>query len=221
MPLTEIKRRIEEESKAQIKAIHDGAQKEKDNIINEAKEKAKDIVKGGEDETSRVLNWLKLEQSASSELSVREIELTAREEAMMHEIARTRAELMKRIKGNKALYRKLFSDAIKSASEIAPIREFSIITNRNDKELVGKTDARIEYQSLGGGLIIQSLDKSVRIDATLENMIDSNEESIKSMLLNAMFKSRPNPQTGSKPASQKRAAKKRKKSPKPKGRKRK
>jgi vacuolar-type H+-ATPase subunit E/Vma4 len=211
MSLTEIRKRIDDESKKQVKGILDEAEAEKEKILSGAKDKAKNIAKSSQEETDRLISGLKLEQSASTELSAREIELVAREDAMKHEINRIKADIIKKIRGNNALYKKLFSNAIKSASQIAPIREFSIITNKSDVELIGKTDARIEYQNIDGGLILQSLDKSVRIDATLDSIVDAQEEEIKSMLLSAMFKSIPASSIDAKPQKQKRTAVKSKK----------
>lgn len=187
MPLNEIKKEIEQESKKQTKSIHDEAQKEKERILDDAEQRAKQITKTNEDETKQELDRLALENSASAELAAREIELVARESALDSEIGSTINELMKAIKNSKGLYKKIFSDAIKTASEVAPMREFRIIVNKHDSDLVGKTDAHMEYQNLTGGLIIESLDKSIRVDATLESIVDSKRNEIKSAILERMF----------------------------------
>jgi vacuolar-type H+-ATPase subunit E/Vma4 len=188
MPLSEIRDRIDEESKKQAKKIHDDAQKEVEAILNEAKQKAAQISKASDEEISHETKRLELEQSARTDLLVKELELTAREQALDGEIDSARKELIKTIKGNGTLYKKLFSDAIKAASEIAPMREFTIITNRSDAELVKNSDTNVEYQSLDGGLIIRSINKDIVIDATLDKIVDSRTEEMKSMLLESMFR---------------------------------
>jgi vacuolar-type H+-ATPase subunit E/Vma4 len=211
MPLTEIRKKIEEESKKSTKSIEQETQKERDAILSDAKEKVKEIMKNADQETSQELNRLMMEQSASTDLLAREVELTARESALDDEINEVRAELIKAIRANTNLYKKIFSNAIKSIESIGPARQFTIITNKKDSALVGKTDARVEYQNISSGLIIQSQDKNISIDATLENLVDSKREEIKSVLLDSMFK----PRSESKKASVPKIQKQTKKSAKP------
>ena len=220
MPLTEIRKEIEDETKKQVKGIHDDAQKECDSILDEAKERAKEIAKSHDDETSAELNRLTLENSASAELAANEIELTAREAALENEISDTRSELIKAIKGNSTLYKRLFSNAIKEASAIAQMRKLTILVNKEDAKLLDDTDARVEYRNING-LVIESLDKDIRIDATLENIVDSKKEQIKSVLLESMFKIKANdhPKAVSRRPAHKKAETKAKK-PSKKGKKR-
>lgn len=187
MPLTEIRKRIEEESKKQIKALQEQTLKEKEEILAAAKERAKQILKSSDEEISSEIDRLTLEQSASTEILAREIELQARESALQAEIGASKEELLKALMEDKRLYKGIFTSAVKEAAALGPIREFTIITNKKDAELLGKNGATVQYQNLRGGLIIQSHDKNIRIDATIDNMVDSRTEDIRSTLLENMF----------------------------------
>ena len=187
MSLTEIRKRLEAETKEKVKSMNSEAEKERDSIIADAEQRAKEITTKGEHETDEELKRLEMEQFASTELEARELELVAREEALDGEINATRKELIKAIRDNETIYKKLFANALKSASEIGALRDFTVITSKEDAKYVSKSDAHIEYKDVGGGLIIQSTNKDVKIDATLGEIVDSKKDDIKSALLVAMF----------------------------------
>lgn len=187
MSLTAIRKRLEEETKEKVKSMHAEAEKERDSIISDAEQRAKEMTKRGDLETDEELKRLEMEQFASTELAAREIELVAREEALDGEINATRKELIKALEEDETLYKKLFSNALKEASEIGPLRDFTILTSKQDAKYVSKSDGHVEYKDVGGGLIIQSTNKDVQIDATLDEIVNSKNDDIKSALLVAMF----------------------------------
>jgi vacuolar-type H+-ATPase subunit E/Vma4 len=187
VPLTEIIGEIEEQTRQRLKAASAESQKESTGILQAAKAEAESIKASSDKELQEESNRLKMEHSASTGLLQREVELTAREEALDREMSELRKDLIKEIKSDPSLYKKIFTNAIRYASEIAPVRDFTIIVNKKDAELVKKTDAQIEYNDISGGLIIMIKSKGVRIDATLENIVESKAEEIKSMLLGYMF----------------------------------
>lgn len=188
MPLAEIKNEIERNAEREAESIRSAAQKEKEQIINEAKARAKQISEEHEKEAEREIKSLEQEFGASIELEGERIYLDAREVALKREASAVRIELIERIKNDGALYKRIFTNAVSEASSIAPLRDFAITMNREDSKLLEKSGARIEYQRLeDGGLIVQSYDKSVRIDATIGTIVDSRNDEIKSSILEYLF----------------------------------
>ncbi|MGI0100902.1 MAG: V-type ATP synthase subunit E [Candidatus Micrarchaeaceae archaeon] len=187
MSLTEIRAEIERDAKQQADSIIAEGRKEAELIIREATAKASEISKRQEEDTRQELAMLLLERSASAELAAREIELAARELALESEAGSIRKELALSIKADKASYKRIFSNAIKAATDVAPEHELTISASRSDAELLKDIGARIEYKDMPGGLVIQSVNRDLKIDATVEGIIERNMDYIRAALLRSMF----------------------------------
>ncbi|MDE1868854.1 MAG: hypothetical protein KGH60_02715 [Candidatus Micrarchaeota archaeon] len=185
MPLNEIKRNIEDSAKKEAKSVRDSAEKERDSILEAAMEQVKEIRKAANDAISGELERLEREYKASAEFEERNIMLAARQAALEAELNSVRNALVKRIKSHPS-YPKLFKNAIKSAIALYPDKEFTIVTAKSDTKLVDQKGVRVESGNVNGGLVIYSNDKSVRIDATVDKLVDSKMDEIRSMMLEHM-----------------------------------
>lgn len=187
MPLTEIKRDIEKEAEKEAARIRGEANAEKDKILKEASERANRIKEENDKETKIELEKQEQEYSANVDLSLKKVYLDAREDALNSELKGIKEELAEGIRENPAVYKSIFSNAIKEASTMAPLRDLTAITSKEDAKFIDKDGPRIEYQDIDGGLIVISKDKNVRIDATLQRLIESRNDEIKSAILDAIF----------------------------------
>ncbi len=186
MPLTEIKKDIMHEADKEARSIHDSALREREHIVKEANDHARDIRANYEKDIADELKRLEDEHNANLDLQLKRIFLDAREEALKKEINGVAKEVAKAISANRQLYRSLFTNAIKEALTFAHARDLTLIVNRRDADLVRGIGAHVEYENIKG-LMIMSQGKEIKIDATLDTVIESRTAEIKSAILESMF----------------------------------
>lgn len=186
MSLKEIRQHIEDGAKKEAKSIHETASEERDAIVEEAQTSAKEIKEQSEMEAHGEIKRLESETEASIDIATRQILLGAREVAVDGETEKIKSLLIKDIRNSRS-YARIFKEAMKSASELAPIEDLVIFVNKNDKDMIGSTKATIKIQDMRGGLIIYNSDSSAKIDASIERLIDTKSDMIKNELIAHMF----------------------------------
>jgi vacuolar-type H+-ATPase subunit E/Vma4 len=186
MALGDIKHDIEEQAKKEAGRIRESASSEAETIIGDARARAKGVLQGIEKQIEEELKRLRDESEASTELAAKNITLTAREEALDDESSKIRRLLAKDARASPA-YGRIFKNAVKQSQEIALQSELVVTIDKSDRPRLGNTESRIETKDVGGGLVIRSKSGDIEIDATLNRLIASKSDEIRSALLAGMF----------------------------------
>lgn len=189
MALDEIKRNIEEQAKREADAIRKAAAEERDSIVREAEARLKELNQKLSAGINEELKRLREENESGIELSMKDIPLAAREEALSEEIPKVRKLLLKQLRASKH-YEKLFNAAVKQAESFAPVSELVVEVDRLDKRLVEELGAKVVFKDMDGGLVVRSKNGDVGIDATLGGIIDSRMEEVKNAVLGELFGAR-------------------------------
>ena len=189
MSLDEIKRNIEEQAKREAGGLRQAAEKEKDSLLSEAAARIKEMNLKASMELEEELKAMGDDSDSNIELAVKDMTLSAKEEALAAEIPKVRQLLAKFVRKSKS-YGKLFKAALKQAAGILPEGELVIAVNRSDKSQVAGLKEKVEFESIGGGLIIRPKSGDIRIDATLDRVMDSRMEEMKNMIMDGLFGSR-------------------------------
>lgn len=185
MPLNEIKRNIEDSAKKEAKSIRESAEKERDAVLEAAMEQVRAIRKAANDAISDELLRLQKEYGASADLESKNIMLAARQVALDAELNSVRNALIKRIRAHPG-YAKIFKNAVKGAVSLYPDKNFTVVTAKADTKLVDQKGVRVEAGDVKAGLVIYSNDKAVKIDATVDKLVDSRMDEIRSIMLEHM-----------------------------------
>lgn len=181
MPLEEIRRRIIEEAKKKRDEAINWANAERNKIISGAKEEAKKIEESAkaraEEASSRIIN----EYIAEYEVERHNALITAQEEVAERWLNDAKKEFIEALLDN---YKKVVESALKRIEE----------EGEGGKLVVGKKYAPIikklgyKYEEGGEGVVAASLDGKISIDITPEKIASEEEDIIKSMIVEALFK---------------------------------
>ena len=205
MALSDIKRNIEEQAKREASGIRESASEETKAIIEDARSRAKCMLQGAEKQTEEELKRLREESEASTELLVKNIVLSARDEALSDEVSKAKRLLAKSVRASQS-YAKILKSAVKQAQEVAPQDELVITVSKEDRQKLADTESRIEVKETGGGIIIRSKNGSIEIDATVGKLIESKLETIRNALMAELFGEK-HPQHAAAPAKARSAPK--------------
>jgi len=181
MPLDELKHGIEAGARSEAESIRASAAQERKRILDDAVESAKGIESGSEKEAAAEIARMRQEQSAKIEREARVSVLEAIDDDIRRESKGIRAELESRLKKSER-YGKLFKEALKRAQEMAPAEDLVVQVNKKDEHFLKSAGVKIEHADISG-LIIRSRDMSVRIDATLDRMIDSSMDDAMTIIM--------------------------------------
>lgn len=186
MPLGEIKRNIEAESKKGAKELKDSYSAQREKITADSDAKISEIRERLAREIKEETKRLEEENSASIEIATKNIMLAAREEALSDELERVKSDLIKSIRQSKG-YERIFRNALKSAEGLHLREQLIATVSKSDEKMLAKSGIRAEPGKVKGGVLIHTPDNRVTIDATLERMMDSRIEEIRSALLEELF----------------------------------
>jgi vacuolar-type H+-ATPase subunit E/Vma4 len=176
MPLDELKKSIDAGAKGEAESIKNAATAEVKKILDDASETAKGIAKSYESETAGEIVKMRQEMSAEIERAVQVVMLEATDELIKRESRSIRSELENRLKRS-AHYGVLFKKALARAQEFAPLKDLIVQVSKNDEHFVKGSGVQIEHADING-LTLRSRDGSMRVDATLDKLIDSYTEDV-------------------------------------------
>jgi vacuolar-type H+-ATPase subunit E/Vma4 len=189
MPLDEIKRGIEASARSEAKSMRDSAMSESRKILDEASERAKGIEGACEKEAASEIARMRREQAAEMERAARVSMLEAIDTSIRREYRGMQGKLASRLRKSEH-YGRLFKEALKRAQDVAPASELVVQVNKKDERFVKNTGAQIEHANISG-LVIYTKDRSVKIDATLNRLIDSSVEDAMTIIMSEIKKGRP------------------------------
>ena len=188
MPLDEIKRNIEANARSEAESIRSSAMSESRKILDDAAESAKKLEKEYESETAKETERMRQMKVAEAEREARIRMLEATDAAVRRESKDIRSELSERLRKSDR-YGMLFKEAMKKAQEVAPASELVVQMNKNDEHFIKGSgmQVQIEYANILG-LIIRSKDGSMKINATLDRLVDSSMEDVMKVIMSEIKK---------------------------------
>ncbi len=189
MPLDEIKQGIEADARSEAASIHDSAALVIKGILDEAAQKANAIESDYEKETAKEIARLRQDQAAEIGRTTQVSMLKAMDESIRRESKTVQGELADRLRKSEH-YGRLFKEAMKKAQDMAPENELVVQVNKNDEHFVKSTGAQIEHANISG-LVIYSKDKRMKIDATLDTLVDSSLEDVMTATMSEIAKKHP------------------------------
>lgn len=184
--MDEVKQSIEASARSEAKGIHESAQQESKRILDEAAQKAREIEQSYDKETREELERTRQEQLSAIERAARVSKLEAVDAAIRRGSESIRQELASRLRKSDG-YARLFKEALKRAQEVAPLKDLVVQVSKQDEHFVAGRGAQIERANISG-CVIYSKDRSVKIDATLDRLIDSSLEDAMTVILSEIMK---------------------------------
>ncbi len=205
MSLDGIKLSIEAGAKSEAESIHSSAMSETKKILDEAYQKARDVERDFEKETADEIAHMRQEQNSEIVRATQLCRLEAADAYVMRESKDIVNGLASRIIKSD-LYAKLFKDALKRALEIAPVNELLVKVNKRDERFVRNSGAHVEFANIDG-LMISTRDGSIKIDATVDKLVDASIEYVRKAVISEVREGKRTPNAESVQVPVKRAAK--------------
>ncbi len=211
MSLEALQKEIEKKGKEDARKLEDEARARAEQIISDAKKRIKDIEAYEQSSLKDEIRRLENEYLASSELSRNTLLLEAREQVVNEVYARLRRELVKDLRERQ---KQIFDKAKKMAKDMEGMQHVRFVINKKDAALLKGVIGKIDYQDLSGGLIVVSEDGSIKIDASIDSLLDNSADAIKSVITSALFGARVPRKSGERKTSKAKSTKTRKQKPK-------
>ncbi len=216
MSLNDLQKKIEEQGRAEAGKVEREAKNTSGEELSKANKEAKGILAKADADIEEEARRLSKEYEANSEIARNGIILAAQEEVVEKAMKSVRKDIVREMR---AKQKRIFDSAIKAAKEIDDIKDMTIFVNRRDVDMVKKLGASISFADISGGLKIQSDDKSVTIDASIDTMVDGKSDEIRSIINHTLFgagesAARNKEKTSAKAPEKKSAKKKAKSAPK-------
>ncbi len=179
MALTELRESIEGNSRNELRKVRKEAESEAERILEEAKGQAAEISKKARSEAESEAEARQAGLATELELESKSILMAARASAVEHELKRIEPLVEKGLsKGH--------------AKEIASLATKRFVQTLGSNEILadyGKGPVRLRDSSAVSdkGIILYSLDKRIRLDASIKGILEGNKELMRSMLLKDLF----------------------------------
>ncbi|MDE1871154.1 MAG: hypothetical protein KGI06_02850 [Candidatus Micrarchaeota archaeon] len=183
MALDKLQKEIEEQAKSEAGRIADEGDAECAHIIEKAESDAKSLSDGIMDNARGESEQRRKDTSISLDIEIGSILTGAREERISRELKRFLPVLearMRKSEGN------LIKSALKRFSDVVPPELCTAKVDRRNEEIVKPYGMDVDHESIDG-IIIESKDKRIRVDATISGTIGSNAETIRRVLSKGMF----------------------------------
>ncbi|MDE1845917.1 MAG: V-type ATP synthase subunit E [Candidatus Micrarchaeota archaeon] len=187
MSLQEIKEQIVKEAHKKAGAIDEEAKSESYRITAEAKARAKTILDMARLEIAKRSHAMRMEHDAGVEIERNNLVLLAKGGVVDSSSSAVKKGIVSIVMQKH--YDKIVKKALSSAKELTDNAELVI---KADKES-GKILAKLGYKSVPAsekGVIIQTKDGSIKIDASVHSMLSNKEELIRSKIAEALFTER-------------------------------
>ncbi len=208
MSLEALQKEIEKKGKDEARNLESLARNEASLVIDEAKKHAKKVDSETREAIKQEVKRLQNEYAANSELARNTILVGAKDAVVDEIFARIRKSLADDLRERQ---KKIFDNAAKIAKDLGPIEKMRYVINKKDAELVKSWKGKVEFGNLIGGVVIYSEDAKVKIDASIDTMLDNNAQNIKSIISDSIYhvrKSGGNTKSAAHKASSKKHAKK-------------
>lgn len=184
MPLDALQREIAEEAGRKADAIEEKARKEADAILKSAKARADAADSEFERELKEEIGRIGLEYRSSREMQEKNILLSARERLTEDLVDRVRAAVTKRVREKG--YKRLFDSAMREAQKISPMKDLTLVMDKQDAKFAKGFTGRITYARIDG-LVIYAAGDKIKIDATLDTLFDRNRDLVKEAIRRGVF----------------------------------
>lgn len=187
MSLDALQKEIEKKGKEEARSAEDIAHKEASLILDEAKKHSKKVNDEAKEWIRHEIKRLQNEYSANSELARNTVLVGAKDSVVDEVFAKARKDIIEQIRKKQ---NRIFDQAAKAAKELGPIEKMRYIVNKKDAQLVKQWKGRVEFSNIIGGVIIYSEDEKVKIDASIDTMLENSSESIKAIISDAIYHAR-------------------------------
>ncbi|MDE1869413.1 MAG: V-type ATP synthase subunit E [Candidatus Micrarchaeota archaeon] len=208
MSLQEIKEQIVKDARKRAGAIDEEAKTESYRITAEAKAKAKTILEMSRQEIAKRAEAMRMEHNAGVEIERNNLVLLAKGGVVDSSSGAVRKGIVSIVMQKH--YDKIVKKAISSAKDLTSGAELVIKADRESQKILSKLGYK-SVPSSDKGVIIQTKDGSIKIDASVESMLSNKDEMIRSMIAEALFtekKAQHSKQSSTKPKKAKKVVKK-------------
>ena len=179
MSLEALQKEIEKKGRDEAKSVENMAHKEASLIFDEAKKHAKSIDAQVKEAIKQEVSRLQNEYAANSDLARNTILVSARDAVVDEVFEKVRKDVAQDLRERQ---RKIFENAAKMAKQIGPIEKMRYVINKKDSDFVKGWKGNVEFRDMVGGVIIYSEDSKVKIDASIDTMIENNADMIKTII---------------------------------------
>ncbi|MDE1762254.1 MAG: hypothetical protein KGH78_03635 [Candidatus Micrarchaeota archaeon] len=200
MSLHEIRDDILKEAEAKASVISDEGRSEASRILSEAKDSAKRIRDSSKKEISERTHMMRREHQAGVEIERNNTLLLAKEDAIDALVGSVKREVVANIM--KAGYERIVKKAISTARELSGETALIIKADSANQKLLGKLGYRAEAGD-AKGVVITTRDGSITVDASIDSIIERNEQSIRGAISKELFAEQKPRKEEAKPKAQK------------------
>jgi V/A-type H+-transporting ATPase subunit E len=184
MPLDALQKEILDDAQKRAEAVEAKAKKEADAIVKEARAKADEADKAFERELADEMARIGLEYKSLREMQERNLLVSAKEKLLDDLVEKVRESVIKRARERG--YKKLFDAAISEAEKISPMKDLTIVMDKDDAKYARSFTGKVKYGAVDG-LVIYAGNGRIKIDATLGTLFDRNREAIKEAIRRSVF----------------------------------
>ncbi|MDE1825252.1 MAG: hypothetical protein KGH77_03250 [Candidatus Micrarchaeota archaeon] len=184
MSLHEIKERILKEAQLSADSTSEEGKNESSRILSEARERSKRIRDEAAKELALKIELMRREHGAGVEIERNNAMLLAREQVIDANLGSVRRAISTSIirKG----YDKVLRKALAAAKEISNGNDLFIVANKSLKPALEKMGYSVQLSSIEG-VVIQSRNGSIKMDASVDTLLNNNMEMIKSAIAREVF----------------------------------
>lgn len=169
MGLEAVKEEVIRQAKEQESAIIAEARKEANKIEKEAEKKIEEIKAKSEEDTKKAIDTMKRQALVTAEMESKKLVLESKKQVIENVFAEARKRLESLDeKRRESIVKKLVGKAEKE------LEVEYIYCNKNDLKIIKGFKA--EPANIGGGIIAENRDRTIRIDYSFEAMLESIRE---------------------------------------------
>lgn len=183
MALDRLRNEIEEQAKAEAASIVGEGEKEANSIIGSAKRKADEIYDGIRNDALKEAEQRRKDVLISLEMEVSSMIANAKEERINHELKGFIAVIAKSMRNKQA---QLIKAAAKRFSEVMPPEQCVARIGKDNAPILKQYGIEASYEKIDG-VVIESRDKRVSMNATVDGTIESNTETVRRALSKGLF----------------------------------
>lgn len=184
MALREIKEQILKEAEQKASAVEAEGKAQASSILSEAKENAKRIAEQSKKGISAKVELMKREHKAGIEIERHNALLIAKEGVVDSYVGRISRETSSRLMHEH--YDKIVKNALNAARDLIGNVGIVIRADKESQKMLKKL-GQVSELSSEKGVVIQTRNGSVKIDASIESAMHSNMELIRSRIADELF----------------------------------
>jgi vacuolar-type H+-ATPase subunit E/Vma4 len=185
MPLDELVEQLEAESKKAVSAIKAEQTAEVNRITEEARGRAKELLKEGRESVGAEIARRKKRQEASVGVEKGMLLVEAKEGAVERELKAALKAVESEL--SRKYTKKILDGALKSFAVSVPRGETMIATRKAHAKLVEKCGCKVKYDERVNGFVLSNEDGTVTLDAEMGRIIEQNTETIRNIVAEKLF----------------------------------